>query len=165
MYTYQHDGKRFVTSPGSYVFDEEAEAATWCEMWNAHSAALRPLRELPVELSRAEYEAACAHFGAEVLLDAQCDSYTVKYGEFHPWLEKGQPAGYTPEYAVKMALAKGRMRAIQSERAQRPKPPRPEPDYPDGRLLDCGHVVYWANNVMSASNGSSCLDCYDRMSD
>jgi hypothetical protein len=38
------------------------------------------------------------------------------------------------------------------------------PDYPNGRTLDCGCVVYWANEVMSASNGTSCARCYDRMS-
>jgi len=39
------------------------------------------------------------------------------------------------------------------------------PDYPQGRRLSCGHMVYYADEVMSASMGTSCLDCYDRMSD
>lgn len=37
-------------------------------------------------------------------------------------------------------------------------------DYPQGRKLDCGCVVYNKINVMSASMGSSCSNCYDRMS-
>jgi hypothetical protein len=42
---------------------------------------------------------------------------------------------------------------------------RRNPDYPNGRKLDCGHIVYEAVEVTSASLGSSCPDCYDRMSD
>jgi hypothetical protein len=38
-------------------------------------------------------------------------------------------------------------------------------DYPQGRKLACGHIVYRKAEVMSASLGSSCPDCYDRMSD
>lgn len=41
----------------------------------------------------------------------------------------------------------------------------PTVDYPDGRRLDCGHVVYNKHEVMAASLGTSCPDCYDRMSD
>jgi len=37
-------------------------------------------------------------------------------------------------------------------------------DYPNGRELDCGHVVFNQYEVMSASLGSSCEACYDRMS-
>lgn len=37
-------------------------------------------------------------------------------------------------------------------------------DYPAGRRLDCGHTVYYSAHVMSASLGSSCPECYDRMS-
>lgn len=41
----------------------------------------------------------------------------------------------------------------------------PQPDYPNGRKLSCGCVVYYRSHVMSASLGSACPDCYDRMSD
>jgi len=37
-------------------------------------------------------------------------------------------------------------------------------DFPDGRKLSCGHTVYSRSEIMSASLGSSCQDCYDRMS-
>ena len=43
--------------------------------------------------------------------------------------------------------------------------PRSVPDYPDGRNLSCGCTVYSKWEVMSASLGSSCPNCYDRMSD
>lgn len=41
----------------------------------------------------------------------------------------------------------------------------PQPDYPNGRRLSCGCTVYYRHEVMSASLGSSCPDCFDRMSD
>lgn len=41
----------------------------------------------------------------------------------------------------------------------------PKPDYPQGRKLDCGCTVYQQSDVMNASMGTSCQDCYDRMSD
>ena len=44
-----------------------------------------------------------------------------------------------------------------------PRQPRPD-DYPNGRKLSCGCTVYNRSEVMSASLGSSCQDCYDRMS-
>jgi len=43
--------------------------------------------------------------------------------------------------------------------------PRPAPDYPEGRKLACGCTVYYKHEVMSASLGSSCFNCFDRMSD
>ena len=47
-----------------------------------------------------------------------------------------------------------------------PPPRRPRRiDYPDGRKLDCGCTVEMACEVMSASRGTSCEACYDRMSD
>jgi len=43
--------------------------------------------------------------------------------------------------------------------------PKPKAhDYPQGRKLSCGHTVYDAWQVMSASLGSSCERCFDRMS-
>lgn len=39
-----------------------------------------------------------------------------------------------------------------------------QPDYPNGRRLSCGCTVYNAVEVMNASMGSSCANCYDQMS-
>ncbi len=41
----------------------------------------------------------------------------------------------------------------------------PARDYPNGRRLDCGCVVYYRSHVMSASLGTACPGCYDEMSD
>jgi hypothetical protein len=38
-------------------------------------------------------------------------------------------------------------------------------DYPEGKKLDCGCVVFFKEHIMGANFGSSCCDCYDRMSD
>lgn len=51
------------------------------------------------------------------------------------------------------------------QKAQRLSKPRRGPDYPQGRKLDCGCVVHYRSQVMSANLGSSCCECYDRMAD
>lgn len=38
-------------------------------------------------------------------------------------------------------------------------------DFPEGKKLSCGHTVYYKGQIMSASMGTSCAGCYDRMSD
>lgn len=155
----------YVTSTG-YVFSTEREAQLHCEMWNAHWSAMDAISNVPSSLNRAEYEAACKSAKVSPLSDSECDSYGVRYGDFVPWLDKGENGGYPPETCVQMALARRRLRAIDEEReAARAAQPAPQPDYPNGRKLDCGHVVYWKSEVMSASRGTSCPDCYDRMSD
>ena len=163
MYTYKFEDGWYKTT-GRCMFKTEEEATVYCDMWNRHIAAIDALRELPFELSRDAYEAACIQFGYTPLSDAECDGYGVKYGEFNPWMQDGKAAGYTPEYAQEMALAKRRMWAIEAERAKLPPRPPRQPAYPNGRRLDCGHTVY-DGEVMSTSSGSSCPDCYDRMSD
>jgi len=37
-------------------------------------------------------------------------------------------------------------------------------DYPEGRVLDCGCTVYSRTDMLTTSHGTSCQDCYDRMS-
>jgi hypothetical protein len=34
-----------------------------------------------------------------------------------------------------------------------------------GWLMDCGHRVHFKAEIMQASHGTSCQDCYDKMSD
>lgn len=167
MYTYQIDPHRpggFVTND-SYLFDSEAAAAGYCKNWNEHWTAMKPLETVGYGLSRADYEAACARLGIEAMPDRECDSYGVKYGEFEPRWEKGRPGGYSNEYCLKMALAGRRLGGITAERKSAPPRPRPQPDYPNGRKLACGCTVYNAVEVMNASMGTSCFECYDRMSD
>ena len=46
--------------------------------------------------------------------------------------------------------------------------PQPRParlaDYEYGRKLDCGCTVYFSGDVLTSSRGTSCPNCYDRMS-
>lgn len=35
-------------------------------------------------------------------------------------------------------------------------------DYPEGRLLDCGHMAFYKSEVMMTSRGTCCSGCYDR---
>lgn len=71
---------------------------------------------------------------------------------------------------IEAALAAGKTITIGTQwyahiRAAKPAPRVRLDDYPDGRKLACGCVVYSQYEVMSASLGSSCGSCYDRMSD
>lgn len=155
----------FHCNAGGYVFREERQAQNFCQMWNDHWEAMEKLNGIPSELTREQYVEACTELGVFPMSDRDCDSYGVRYGEFTPWLDKdGNIAGYTPAQALQMALAYRRLKAIEAERKARPKKVR-QLDYPDGRELDCGCIVFWQNEVMRASLGSSCADCYDRMSD
>jgi hypothetical protein len=41
-----------------------------------------------------------------------------------------------------------------------------DPNYSEqGWELDCGCIVHHRTHIMNSSSGSSCTDCYDRMSD
>jgi len=108
----------------------------------------------PDVLGRPEYEAACAALGAQIMPDVSCNSYGVCNGWF-------APPDYPVAHCVKMALAKRRQRGMEAESAARLVAPRPAA--PMVRC-DCGHSVVPVL-VMNASRGTSCPDCYDRMSD
>jgi len=113
----------------------------------------RQATAVPAQLDRAAYEAACERAGVAALSDAECDGYAVHYGQFS-WPE------YPEEVVIRMDLAKRRLRGIEAERAARPKAPRqPAPLV----RCDCGHDVE-RGQVMVASLGTSCPECYDRMS-
>ncbi len=138
---------------GNYSFGTEAEASAYCLVLDEYFAAMRPVYDLPNSLGRTEYEAACGALGQVPLTDDQCDGYGVKYGQY-------EVPEYPTDTCVQMALAKRRLAGIEAERAALPKPaPRPV------RYIhcDCGHDVP-DGEVMNASLGTSCFNCYDRMS-
>lgn len=41
--------------------------------------------------------------------------------------------------------------------------PQPQPQ-PQEYRLDCGCTVYHRDHIMTSANGTTCTDCYDRMS-
>jgi len=62
--------------------------------------------------------------------------------------EAGQVPASTPEDELEAARLQGSRQL----------------DYPQGRKLKCGCTVWHAAHVMNASMGTSCSDCYDKMS-
>jgi hypothetical protein len=38
-------------------------------------------------------------------------------------------------------------------------------DFPDGKVLDCGHTVYSKSEIMNAYGKTTCADCYSMMAD
>lgn len=170
-YTYERQDDEeypFLTNTGK-LFDDEREVRLYCEMWNRHEDAFDKLGEVPAHLARADYERFCRLAGIIPLDDAEIwgpSSYAITNGEFYPWIADGKIAGYTPEQCVAMWLALRRLLGIQDERDAQPKPNPPiqKPPEPQLILCSCGHWVE-RGLVMSASLGTSCHYCYDRMSD
>lgn len=147
---------------GGYTFETEAAAQAYCDAHNTYFRASQPLKKFSA-LDRETYEKLGSELHINTMSDADVDSYGVRYGEFRldvPGVRSGTPLARMLE----IDLAHLRMRGIDQERAAQPKP-APKLDYPQGRKLDCGHTVYHQSEVMSASLGTSCPDCYDRMSD
>lgn len=175
MYTYQaQDNPQFPykTNTG-HIFETEARARIYCEMWNRHWEAMQRVEAVMPILTRAAYEEACVHFDVEVMSDAQCDSYGVRHGEFTPWLDGETISGYTPAYCVQMALARRRLGgilqarneyAVAQKRQRIDAQPKPQParQVVTEKLCDCGH---YSAHPMNASRGTSCVNCYDEMSD
>ena len=92
--------------------------------------------------------------------------------EVEQWLAPIQKREPRTEQGIKDALTAGEIiktgtdwydRLRDADAQAKPKPRKN--DYPNGRVLDCGCTVYNAHKVMSASQGSSCANCYDQMSD
>ena len=92
------------------------------------------------------------------LTDAQI--VDLEYGIKYFSVEAG------PEARQQMSILRelnGRLEEMRAAMVSRPKPAIHQ-DYPTGRVLDCGCTVYDSHEVMSASTGSACESCYDRMS-
>lgn len=120
----------------------------------AWSAARNQLSQMPRAMSRPEYEGACATMGVEAMPDTDCDSYGVRYGQF--W-----PPEYPVAHCIAMALAARRLAGMAVERTEVSPWRTVEVEMV---RCNCGHTVP-RNLVMSASRGTACPDCYDRMSD
>lgn len=91
--------------------------------------------------------------------------------EVEQWLAPAQKREPQTEQGIYDALAAGetithgtdwydRLRDADAQ----PEPKPRKNDYPGGRVLDCGCTIYNKIDVMNASQGSSCENCYDRMS-
>lgn len=117
------------------------------------SQARQQLADMPEALTRQEYEAACATMGANVMPDAHCTDYAVRYGAF-------RPPEYPASHCIEMALARRRLAGLEAERTAQPQAVTTV----EMVRCDCGHTVA-RGLAMNASRGTSCPACYDRMSD
>ena len=132
-----------------YRFESEARAQMAIDDVYGFDAAMEPIRALPEALSRSEYEDAAVALGI-----AQLSEEAVGWTRGS---HAARPPRGTLSAFLRDALAEHRLAGIEAERAARSKPAV--------RYIhcDCGHDVP-EGQVMSASLGTSCFDCYDRMS-
>jgi len=147
-YMVRIDGKWW----GGYTFPFRAAAQLVADRLIALQA--YGLDALPSHLTRADYEAQCEILHLECLTDDDCTSYAVRFGEFDVLYNNAAEI-------AKFGLARRRYNAIHAEEeAAKKARPRAKPDLVQA---DCGHLVERVN-LMSTSTGTSCPDCYDRMS-
>ena len=80
-------------------------------------------------------------------------SYGITYFEFYPGV-----TDYTPERQERLEQLRRRLKVVEATKAK----PKPRPV----KMVecDCGCTVP-ASVVMSTSTGTSCPECYDRMSE
>lgn len=143
------ENKFQVETGGGYFFPTAEKAEAWENNLKAFWAV-----EVPQTLTQDEYLNLCQEHEVPVM-DLEKSAYGIEYAEIQP------SQGW--QKMLQYALAERRLSTARAERiASRPIPVTP--DYPNGRKLSCGHIVYSQVEIMNASLGSSCLDCYDRMS-
>ena len=141
-------GKFQVETGGGYFFPTAAQAEAWENNLKTFLAI-----EIPKTLSQDIYLKLCQKYGVS-MMDIVKQGYGIEYAEILPsqgWKKMTQYALAYARLMTARAEAKPTIRPVMA-------------DYPSGRKLSCGHTVYTQTEVMSASLGSSCTDCYDRMS-
>lgn len=108
---------------------------------------------MPDQMSREQYEAACVATGVSAVADADIARafYTQEWG-----LEYWQSMDRTAR--VQWQLGRRRQAGMVAEARQRRQSARPEMV-----RCSCGHTVP-RSQVMQASRGTACPDCYDRLS-
>src|SRR5688572_28073464 len=74
------------------------------------------------------------------------------------FLATGQTIRYGDDHYESLRDGTVHEQRVEAARQKQQQDPR---RYPNGRVLDCGHTVYHQDHVMSASNGTSCTDCYE----
>jgi len=125
-------------------------------------AAVRSIENVPYAANRSEYEAACVSRGIVPLSDHECTDYGIQYGEHSPWLN-GDKIENPPERCIELKLAARRGQGVIAERKAAQAARKIALPEPVMVKCTCGHMVE-KSEVMSASLGTSCLNCYDRMS-
>lgn len=77
------------------------------------------------------------------------------------YLATGQELSYDTDWYAK--IRDGEVHAQKKAIAKQRQAADPNFSNP-GWLLDCGHRVHWKAEIIGTSRGSSCPNCYDRMS-
>jgi hypothetical protein len=110
--------------------------------------------DMPGTLGRTQYEDMCQKAERQPLGDQEIASgYGITYGEFtYP--------DYSADHIVDMKLARARQHGIREEQAAQAVP-RPTPDIIS--CPNCGQHTY-RGNLMNASLGTACPECYDDLS-
>ena len=113
-------------------------------------------------ISREQYEKIAQEIDAEIMPDAKISGLGIENGNYELNLFGKQ----NWDFCITMQLAQKRLIGIQGEKTEtKTETSACIPDYPNGRKLACGCTVYQQSEVMNASMGTSCQNCYDRMSD
>lgn len=140
---------------GAYAFKSEAEAQNYANAWNEWRSVEPTLPCAP--LSADVYATLCATHGVQSH-ESDLNSYAIQFGEF-------DAVGHGVKTMIEMRLARTRrttrINEVKQARAAQPKRPAPVVEMV---TCDCGCEID-KRLVMRASLGTSCPDCYDRMSD
>lgn len=144
----------------AWSFTDENKARQFGWIWGEYWT----FRELiPSPLDRQQYESLCAQHGMKASSDKDIfGSYGVMYGEFAPEHHDVEQYPTLLAWGKQHMIDSARLSGIRVERAA--NPPAPKKLQPVEMVeADCGHIIP-RRQLMSASMGSSCPDCYDRMS-
>ena len=113
-------------------------------------------------LNRAEYETTCAQNNVEPMEDGALDTYGMENGDFG--MSHYHTVRENRQTGIANTIHQLRYRAIRDElKLRKQQAVKPAPPVKMVKC-SCGHTVP-SGSAMSASMGSSCPECYDRMSD
>ena len=107
-------------------------------------------------MTRNEYEKKCSELNVKSFSDDEIleKDYIMQFGDFHM-------DHYTKEYTDMMETARERYQTLKQKTQTTVAEEMPE--FVE-TVCDCGHKVYFKELVMTTSFGTSCPDCYDKMS-
>jgi hypothetical protein len=125
------------------------------------------LDDVPAEINATEYDYYCQKFNVEKFDNVDC--YGVKF------LHITAPE-YSHKKVIEFELGRRHLKHLNNQQLNTEKTVLmnceagaiasnvTEPDYPNGKKLGCGCTIYYKAHELSAI-GSTCTDCYDKMSD
>lgn len=89
-----------------------------------------------------------------------CQPMTT-HQEILDYLAAGKTVTYSGDWYANLRDGDAHAKLVELDRQKR----NSDPNYSSrGWVLDCGHTVNYRSYIMNASRGTTCTDCYDRMS-